>query len=661
MADLSSIALSGLRASQSSLATTSHNIVNVDTEGYSRQTTGLGTRPAQFSGGSFFGQGVDVNSIARVSNQYVVDQVRRDTSTFNSADAFYDYAVRIDQMLGGDATAITPSLQKFFDSMEGLTNDPSSIASRQALLSSGQALVARFNNVYDQVSQANATLNTELTQITAKINQLSENIASYNKSIQSLSTNNIGEMPNDLLDERDEAVRQLAELVGGEIIQQDDTTISVFVANGQPLVVGGDYFEMQTSEPLSGISRQEITLGKGNNVDNITDLVSGGRLGGLLSVREELIDAVFNEMGRIAMVMSDTFNAQHELGMDLNNELGGEFFSDINGANAGFSRIAPSAMNAGNVSISVTIDDTSLLTVDNYNLRYDAGTGNYTLYNADSSVNASFANPGAGGSFTTADGFTINFGAGVPADGDEFGVLPTRTGAANMGMELNDVRQIAAALPVTTDLPSTNIGTGYVENVVVTDTGAASDFAATPYALTPPYRIEFTSATSYDVINAGTNVAVVSGVAFTPGQSNGLLEQAGLYPASGYDVIYSGSPATNDVVNIRYNNGGVSDNRNALNLSALSDVKTVANGNSTYQSAYAHLVSGVGTRTNDAAVTQEASSTILSQAQTQWESISGVNLDEEAANLMRFQQSYQASARVMQVSSELFDTILGSL
>ena len=230
-----------------------------------------------------------------------------------------------------------------------------------------------------------------------------------------------------------------------------------------------------------------------------------------------------------------------------------------------------------------------------------------------------------------------------------------------MGMELNDVRQIAAALPVTTDLPSTNIGTGYVENVVVTDTGAASDFAATPYALTPPYRIEFTSATSYDVINAGTNVAVVSGVAFTPGQSNGLLEQAGLYPASGYDVIYSGSPATNDVVNIRYNNGGVSDNRNALNLSALSDVKTVANGNSTYQSAYAHLVSGVGTRTNDAAVTQEASSTILSQAQTQWESISGVNLDEEAANLMRFQQSYQASARVMQVSSELFDTILGSL
>ena len=217
-----------------------------------------------------------------------------------------------------------------------------------------------------------------------------------------------------------------------------------------------------------------------------------------------------------------------------------------------------------------------------------------------------------------------------------------------------------AALPVTTNEPLSNTGTGFVDEVVVSDTTTA-DFTTTPFALTPTYRVEFTSSTTYDVIDSGTNAIVVPGVAFTPGQPNNLLQQAGLFPASGYDVVYGGSPATNDVVEIGYNNGAVADNRNALLIGDLSLQRTVDNGSVSYQGAYAQLVSGVGTRTNDAGVSQEAAETILSQSQSQWESISGVNLDEEAANLIRFQQSYQASARVIQVSSELFDTIISSL
>lgn len=660
MADLAGIALSGLRATQTSLSTTSHNIVNVDTEGYSRQATGLATRVPQSYGGSFIGQGVDVDSITRISNQYVVDQLRRDVSSFNSFDSYYEYAVRVDQLLGDDSTAITPSLQAFFDAVQDVSNDPASIPSRQVLLSSGEALVNRFNTVYEQVYQTNETLNTELDAVASKVTQLSASIASYNQAIQSVYTNNTGELPNDLLDQRDEAIKQLSELVGVDVLQQQNLSVSIFVGNGQPLVIGSESFALETVSTSSGLSRKDIVVTDGSSSQNITNLLSGGRLGGLLSVREELIDPVFNELGRISLTIADTFNTQHQLGMDLDSQIGGLFFGDINQPAVEFSRIASDADNAGTAALSVTVDDTNFLTAEDYRLRYDGGTGNYTLFNSDNTVNATFANPGAGGSFTTTEGFTLNFVSGVPANGDEFRILPTRLAAAEMFVDISDVRQIAAAMPVATTLPTTNTGNGFIEDVVVTDTTTA-DFTAVPFALTPTYRIEFTSTATYDVIDASTNAIVVGGVAFTPGQSNGLLEQAGLYPASGYDVIFNGNPGANDIVQIGYNNGGVADNRNALLLGELAAAKTIGAGTVSYQSAYGQLVSGVGTRTNDAAVSQEAAQTILNQSQSQWESISGVNLDEEAANLIRFQQAYQASARVIQVSSELFDTIISSL
>src|SRR3990167_2698143 len=659
MADLAGIALSGLRSSQTSLSTVSHNIVNVDTAGYSRQRTELATRfPLQYGSG-FIGQGVDVDGISRISNQFVTDQLRRDTQNFNSYNSYYEYAVRMDSLLGDESTAITPTLQSFFDGLEELANDPSSIAARQVLLSEGQALVNRFNTVYDQVYQQNETLNTEMATIASQVTQLAKSIANLNDSIRTVASNNVGQLPNDLLDQRDEAIRQLSELVGVQVVQDGNLTVNVFIGSGQPLVLGGDSYTLSTDTGNSGISRNNVILTAGNNNQDITAELSGGRLGGLLQVREELIDPIFNELGRMATVLADTFNDQHQLGMDLNNQIGGLFFGDINSPVAEAQRVSASLDNAGAASLSVTISDVSALTADNYELRFDGA--NYSLINASSDTTiATFADPGAGGTVVLAsEGFTLNFAGGASVAGDSFMIPPTRMGAAEISLEIDNVKQVAAAMPVRTQLPQSNTGAGFVENVVVSDTTAA-DFA-TPYTLTPPYTVVFTSATTYDVINSTTSAVVVGGVAFTPNQSNGLLQLAGLYPASGYDVVYNGVPATGDQVVIQYNNGGVGDNRNALLLGRLSSTKTIYNGAATYQSAYGQLVSGVGTRTRDAEVGQEASESIMRQSEAQRESISGVNLDEEAADLMRFQQAYQASARVIQVSSELFDSILNSL
>ncbi|MEZ5509216.1 MAG: flagellar hook-associated protein FlgK [Gammaproteobacteria bacterium] len=570
MANIAGIAVSGLTAAQTALSTVSHNIVNVDTAGYSRQRVDIQTRMPQQFGGSFIGQGVDANYINRISNQFVTDQLRRDTQNFNSYNAYYEFAVRMDTLLGDDSTAITPTLQSFFDGVQDLSTDPSSIAARQVLLSQGQALVNRFNTVYEQVFQQNETVNTEMKNVASQITQLAEGIANLNDAIRAVSANNVGQLPNDLLDQRDEAVRQLAEMVGIQVIQESDLTFNIFIGNGQPLVIGGDSFEVASQTSVSGVSRNDIVLRSGPTEINITSQLSGGRLGGLLEVREELIDPIFNELGRLAIVLTDTFNSQHELGMDLNNQLGGLFFADFNSPVAESARVSSSNNNSGTAGITVTISDTSVLTADNYELRYDGGTGNYTLFNsADNSTVATFANPGAGNSVVIAsEGFTINFTSGVPASGDSFLLTPTRRGATEIALEIDDVEQVAAAMPVVTQSPLSNTGQGFVERVVVDDTTTA-DFTTTPFALVPPYTVVFTSPTTYDVINSSTSAVVVGGVGFTPNQSNGLLEQAGLYPASGYDIIYNGVPATGDEVAIQYNNGGVGDNRNALLLANL--------------------------------------------------------------------------------------------
>ena len=662
MADLAGIAVSGLVANKTALSTVSHNIVNVDTAGYSRQRVDQTARAPQQFGSAFLGQGVDANAITRISNQFITDQLRRDTQNFNSYDAYHEFAVKMDSLLGDDSTAITPTLQGFFSAIQDLSTDPSAIASRQVLLSQGQALVNRFNTVYDQVFQQNDTLNTELDNVTSQITQLAKGIANLNESIRTVSSNGTGQLPNDLMDQRDEAVRQLSELVGVQVVQQDDLSYNVFIGSGQPLVIGGDAFSLTTSTTNSGIARNDISISSGSTTLDVTSQLSGGRLGGLLGVRQELIDPIFNELGRLSMVLSDTFNQQHELGMDLNNQIGGAFFGDINSPITEAARASANLSNTGNATMTVTVSDTSALTASNYNLSYDAVSGNYSLVNTSSNATvATFANPGPGNSVVVAsEGITLNFTGGAPADGDQFLITPTRFGASEMSLEIDNVDQIAAAMPVRTQEPSSNTGQGFVEKTVVDDTTTA-DFTTTPFALVPPYSVVFTSPTSYDVVNSSTNAVVVGGVAFTPNQSNGLLAQAGLYPASGYDIIYNGVPATGDQVNIQYNNGGVADNRNALLLGELSTTKTIANGTATYQSSYGQLVSGVGTRTRDAQIGQEASQSILRQTESQRESVSGVNLDEEASDLMRFQQAYQASARIIKVSSELFDSILQAL
>ncbi|MCG8673478.1 MAG: flagellar hook-associated protein FlgK [Pseudomonadales bacterium] len=670
MAELTSIALSGLSAHKTALSTTGHNIANVDTEGYSRQQVTFSAYAPERMGGSYLGTGVSITNINRVTNDFLTAQLRRDTQNKESFSAYHEFAVRIDSLLGDDATAITPTLINFFNAVNDVADDPSSIPARQVLLSEGEALVNRFSSVYDQVFLQNEALNQDLTAVASEITELAAGISNLNEAIQVAGANSFNGAPNDLYDKRDEAVRRLSELIGINVVNEPNGSVNISVGTGQPLVVGSDSFSLVSQPDEAGIGRNDIVLDTGNNTLIVTDQVFGGRLGGLLQVREELIDPVFNQVGRMSMVISDTFNQQHQLGMDLSNRLGGLFFSDINTAGNEAARLSPNTTNTGNAAITVTVDDTTALTTDNYELRYDGTSGNYSLIELTNNTTVtSFAAPATMPDTVAvaSQGITFNFNSGAPADGDTYMVTPTRLGASVMGLELNSPNQVAAALPVRSSVPLTNTGDGFVEEVRVTDTTTA-DFTTTASALTPPYRVIFTSTTAYEihdmtvpasVPSAGTLVGTGT---YIPNQSNNLLTDASVVPAplaTGYEVVFNGEPQTDDYIDLTYNNGAVNDNRNTLLLADLQRTKTMASGTATYQEAYNRIVGGVGTRTRDARIGEEAAETILRQTEAQRESVSGVNLDEEAADLIRFQNAYQASARIIQVSSELFDTILG--
>lgn len=674
MADLTQIAVTGLITSKSALSTVSHNIVNADTEGYTRQRVDIKNFDPIRIGSSYVGQGALVTGISRISNQFLVDQLRRDTQNFNSYDAYYDFAVRIDSLLGDDATAITPTLQNFFNSLQDLSNDPTSEPVRQVLLSEGNALSNRFNTIYDQLFQQNDALNTSLETVASQVTELAAGIADLNRSITAAAANGTGDQPNDLLDQRDQAIRELSALVGVSVLTNSNNSVDISIGTGQPLVIGEYSYTLQAGSNVNGVDRYNLELVTNNSTIEVTDQISGGKLGGLLQVRDELIDPVFNELGRLSLVISDTFNEQHRLGMDSNSNLGNDFFYDINSVAAEKGRVSTSSENAGDCALSVTIDDVSVLKAADYSLRFD-GT-NFTLFDMKTNaVISTFAPPAPPDTVAIAsEGISINFNSGAPAAGDIYLISPCRLAASEMGVQISSTDQVAAAFPVRTTMPLSNTGSAYVEQVVITDTtdpvtGAAfaSARAVPPVLqLVPPYQIVFTTGTDYEVYDVSglsavpPTAAVLAGTGtIVPSQSNNLLAGAGITDV-GYEVIVNGVPTAGDIINIEYNGGGAADNRNVTLLAGLRTAKTVLS-KASYQDTYGQLVSGVGTRTRDASIGQQASQSIMRQTESQRDSISAVNLDEEAADLIKFQQSYEATARIIQVSQQLFDAIINSI
>ena len=449
-----SIGQTALAAAQAGISTAGHNIANAATPGYNRQVVVQSAAQPQNYGVGFLGQGTEVASINRVYNEHLVVQERASQSTKSGLDSYYSQIKQIDNLLADPDAGLSPAIQDFFSGIQEMASNPSSIPARQAALSSAESLASRFQSLSGRLNEIDQGVNSQITSSVDVINSYAEQIATLNDTIGRLQRGT-GQPANDLLDQRDQLVLDLNKEIKATVVKQDNGDYNVFIGNGQPLVVGVKSSQLTTMASPTDPQKTEVAYQtSGGPVMMGASSLVGGNLGGLVAFRSQTLEPAQKALDDLAIGLASTFNAQHQLGWDLDGNPGGDFFS---------------ATSASDFSVAIT-----------------------------------------------------------------------------------DPRKIAAA--------------------------------AAP--------------------------------------------------------------------------GAVGDNGNALLLGALQTANTMNGGTTTYQGVYSQLVSQIGNKTRELDVTSSAAGKMLSETTLSIQNESGVNLDEEAANLLRYQQAYQAAGKVMQIASEMFDVLL---
>lgn len=623
------VAVTGLNAAQAGLVTTGHNIANANTAGYHRQSVVQSAAAPLFSGAGFFGQGVNVDNVVRSYNELLDTQVFRAEARSAFFTAQSAQLGELDRLLADPAAGLAPALQGFFTAVNEVAANPASLPSRQALLSASQTLATRFEEIDSRIANLASGVNAQLNGSISGINSYSREIALLNERIV-LSQSATATAPNDLLDQRDRMVGELNKIVGVTTVAQGDGSLNVFIGSGQSLVVGSQWVPLSTQASADDPTHINIAYGQGANAAPIASRsLQSGSLGGLLAIRDGALADARDELGRIAVTLATTVNDQHRLGQDYNGNAGGLLFDAP--------QIAVSARgsNAGSAVIAAGYSDVSALEVSAYRITYSAG--NYLVTRLSDNSSTSWASLPQ-----TIDGMTLSLASGAAVDGDTFIVEPVRYGARNIGVAIDNVAQIAAAAPVRSAAVAGNTGTAVIS------AGSVNTPPPPNPNLQQPVTITFTSPTTFNVSGTGTGNPV--GLAYVPGTDISY---------NGWTVRLSGQPAGGDSFIVEANSGGRGDNRNALQLAALQSAQNLVGGSAGYQSAYSQLASEVGARTREAQISAESQNNVTAQARQAQQSVSGVNLDEEAANLIRYQQAYQASSKVVEVASRLFETLLG--
>lgn len=646
MANLLSIGQTALTAAQVGLSTTGHNISNANTDGYNRQVVVQSSQGGDRNSFGFVGAGTEVSVVKRVYNEFLTGQVLNSQTSQSSLSSYYTQVSQINNMFADSTAGVTPAMQEFFSAVQNLASAPpaSQGAARSTLLADAQTLVGQFQDVSERLNQLRDSANGTITTSITNINSLASQIAKLNDAIATVQAGNNGKPANDLLDQRDKLVSDLSKEIKVTVSKQgDDYNISI--GNGQALVVGNKTFELTPVASATDPLQLQVGYKTAGNIVTLPDTaLTGGTLGGTLEFRSQTLDKVQNELGRVAIVMASEFNAQHKLGQDLNGNPGGDFFKVASPV------VNLSNRNTGNAQLSASITDAGLLTASDYRFEY-VGPGDYRVTRlADGVTTSSPTVP------MSIDGLKFDITSGAMAAGDQFLIKPTVNGATDIGVALSNPNAIAAAAaaPVLTGNDAANTGTGRI-------TAGVRDATYTSATVTPAITLQFDAAAGelsgfpatlpVTVTNGASSTTYAAGVP-VPYTAGATISFGGL----SFEI--NGTPADGDKFAIGANTSGVGDNRNALLLGALQTKKLVGDGSATLQNAFGQMVNMIGNKAHELDVNKTAEETLLAQTVAAQQSESGVNLDEEAANLLRYQQAYQAAGKVMQTASKLFDVVL---
>lgn len=636
------IGLSGLAAAQAGLLTAGHNIANVDTPGYTRQQSMFAARPGLFTGSGYFGQGVDVTTVQRIYSNFAVSRTLQSQASSTAADARATSLSQLDSLFGDGTSGLNVSMDAFFASVNAVSTNPADTPSRQQLLSSAQSLTSRFQSYSQQLDTLRNAANQQISNTVDQVNGYATQLANLNQRISALTgAGRAQDLPNDLLDQRDQLVSSINAQLGVTPVVQSDGSFNLFLSNGQALVIGSNAQKLVAVRGVDDPQNLEIGLDNGAGVQHFTSAdLNGGALSGVLAFRDTTLHDAQNEMGRVAIVLADAFNAQHRLGQDLKGNLGGDFFS------VGAPNVQAATSNSGTAVVAAQIADANALTASDYTLRFDGS--NYALTRESDGTTTTYASLPQ-----TVDGVTISLASGAMAAGDRFRISPTQAGAGGITVAITDPASVAAATPIRTASGAANTGSGALAAAAVSSGYPSAPLASTltlSYAATGNTLTGFPAASPVSVtLNGVTTIyPPATPVPYTAGATVSFDNMS---------FVLNGAPADGDTFSIAPNSGGAGDNRNAQLLASLAESKLVG-GTATFDGAWGQLVARVGTDTDQANIESTAQASILTQAQSAQQSVSGVNLDEEAANLQRYQQAYQAASKVMAIASTLFASVL---
>lgn len=612
-----------LLAFQRALATVSHNVANINTEGYSRQQVTFATATPTKTGSNYVGNGTQITDIARIGDQLATSRLLDSTGELARLQQLSSLADRVDALFSDSATGLSGQWSDFFDAVSGLSSDASSTTNRQSLLDSASSLVTRFKQLNNQLDSLNTEVNNGLLSATSEVNRLTSQIAKLNGQIGSTDT-----ASPDLLDQRDQLISELVSYTGGTAVTQDGGSINVYTTGGQALVVGTTASTLTTVADPYQPSRLQVALQTQGGTVTLGSSSLGGQMGGLLEFRSSVLDPTAAELGRIATGLATSFNEQHSAGVDLYGNLGGDFFS------LAAPSVTGNSGNTGSASFSASVEDLSQLDGQNLILKFDGSQ--WTASRAD--TGASVAMTGSG---TASDPFMVNGVAlqvsGSAAAGDKFLLQPTANAISGLSVAITDTSRIAAATPVSASADLANLGSGTISNVQVTD---ASD-----EDLLASATIAFIDADQYTIDGEGPYT-------YTAGQT---------ISANGWSLTLDGAPAAGDSFTVAPTGAGSSDNGNMLALAGVEDLKAFNGGTITLNGAVSGLTTSIGSAASQASYAAEAQQVIQTAAQDARDSVSGVNLDEEAADMLRLQQAYQAASQLISTADTMFQSILSAI
>ncbi|OAJ60717.1 flagellar hook-associated protein FlgK [Paraburkholderia ginsengiterrae] len=654
MSNLINLGLSGLNAAQWGLTTTGQNISNASTPGYTIETPVYAETGGQYTGSGYLPQGVSTTTVTRQYSQYLTTELNNAQSSGSSLSTYNSLISQLNNLIGSPTAGIASAITSYFTGLQNVSNNASSLATRQTAMSGAQTLVNQINAAGQQYDALRQSVNTQLSNTVSQINSYTQQIAQLNGQISQASSQ--GQPPNQLLDQRDQAVSQLSQLIGVQVVNSNGS-YSVFMGNGQPLVSSTNSYNLGTAPSTGDTSELSVQyLGQAGanpaaTPQNLPDSkITGGTLGGLLAFRSQTLDPGEAQLGAIAVSFASQVNSQNQLGITLAGAQGGALFS------VGGPTVYANTQNTGNAQLNVSFANPAQPTTGDYTLAYNGTT--YTLTNNSTGAvvgsATTLAQPINGLNFST---------TGTMNPGDSFTVEPTRGALNSFATATTDPSALAAAAPVLGAATASNTGTGTITQGTVTagytmpnatttltyNGAGLSGFAAgstVTVAGTPPTSYPIASAATVVPYSAATGAALTITSA-TAGQMNNV------------SVTISGAPAAGDTFTIGPNTGATNDGRNALALSNLSTAKALAGGTVTLSGAYANYVNQIGNQTNQVQTASTAQTSLVTQITTAQQSVSGVNINEEAANLLQYQQMYQANSKVIQTAQTLFQTILG--